>query len=107
MQGEPQDQDLPSTFLSDEDLPSNTNVVIIPNYKPNIDLIIDNYVNEVIKAKNKIQLKDILMGIWNHASTHGALSERLDKLQTDVEMLQIDLLMDQGYEIEFIDGDED
>ncbi|MWV44959.1 hypothetical protein GRF59_15155 [Paenibacillus sp. HJL G12] len=109
LQGEPEnepDNDLPSAFLSDEDLPSNTNVVIIPSYKPNIELILDNYVDQVIKVKNKVQLKEALSSIWNHAAYHGAISERLDKLQDDVEMLQIDLLSMAGYEIEFIDGDE-
>lgn len=102
----PEDNDLPSTFLSDEDIADLTNVVMIPNYKINIDLILDNYVDQIAKVKNKKHLKDALMSIWYHAASHGAISERLDKLQSDVEGLQFDILSMSGYDIEIIDEDE-
>lgn len=108
MQGEqPEDNDLPSTFLSEEDIADSTNIVMIPNYKPNIDLILDNYVEQIIKVRNKSRLKDALMTIWDHASSHGRISERLDKLQMDVEMLRFDMLSMAGYEIEIVEEDEE
>lgn len=102
----PEEQDLPSSFLSDEDLPGETNVLVIPNYKPNVDLILDNYVEYCAKAKTKDELKQCLFALWDQATAHGALSERLDKLQCDVEMLQIDLMNMNGYQIEYVDDDE-
>lgn len=104
---EPDDQDLPSSFLSDEDLPGNTNVIIIPNYKINLDLVLDSYVEMLTKAKTKSDLRNILERIWYHAEKHGQLTEKLDKIQIDIEILQMDLLMDQVYEVEFADDDED
>ncbi|MFI2856809.1 hypothetical protein ACH6EH_06685 [Paenibacillus sp. JSM ZJ436] len=109
MQSEPQEEnnDLPSSFLSDEDLPGDTNVVIIPNYKINLDLTLDTYVEQITKAKTKDELKHYLYALWDHAASHGAISERLDRLQMEVEGLQYDLLLQNGYEIEFIDGEEE
>ncbi|MBT2759861.1 hypothetical protein [Paenibacillus sp. ISL-20] len=102
-----EDNYLPSSFLSDEDIPGETNVLIIPNYKLNVDLILNNYVEHCSKAKTKEQLKQYLFALWEQASLHGALSERLDKLQTDIEMLQIDLMHLNGYEIEFVDEEDE
>ncbi|MNH66544.1 hypothetical protein D3C73_185770 [compost metagenome] len=104
---ESEDQDLPSTFLSEEDLPGDTNVLIIPNYKINLDLILDGYVEMLTRSKTKVDLRDVLERIWFHAEKHGALTERLDKLQMDVEMLKFDLMMDAGCDPEFIDDEED
>lgn len=107
MQGQPpEENDLPSTFLSEEDIADSTNVIMIPNYKPNVDLILDNYVEQIIKVRNKTHLKETLMTIWDHASFHGAISERLDKLQADIEDLEIDMLSMAGYEIDFVQEDQ-
>jgi len=111
MQGEPEDsREIPSSFLSDEDIATETNVIIVPNMKINLDLILDNYVETCCKAKTKDELKFELMRLWGHASSHGALTERLDKLTMDIDMLQMDIdAMNDGYtfEIELIDGDDD
>lgn len=98
--------ELLSTFLSEEDIATETNVIIIPSLKIDLDLQLDNYVALMSKAKTKQELKLYLQQIWNHAMTHGSIMERIDKLQTDVEMLQYDL-GDIDYEIEFIDDNED
>lgn len=103
----PEDQDLPSTFLSEEDLPGDTNVLIIPNYKINLDLILDGYVEMLTRAKTKDELHNVLEHIWYHAEEHGRISERLDKIQMDFEMLEIDSLLKQGYGIELVDDNED
>ncbi|MBX4152219.1 hypothetical protein [Paenibacillus lautus] len=108
MKGElPEDKDLPSSFLSDEDLPGNINVIIIPDYKINLDLILDTCVEQCSKAKTKEELKQYLQVLWNHAATHGSLSERLNKLQEDVDTLQFDLMYMNGYDIEYIDGEDE
>lgn len=101
-------RDLPSTFLSDEDIATDTNVIIVPNMKINLNLILDNYVEVLCKEKTKDELKFELMKLWGHASSHGALAERLDKLTMEVDMLQMDIdAMNDGYtfEIELVDGD--
>lgn len=106
MKGEPEDpQGLPSSFLSEEDIATETNIIMIPNLKIDLDLQIENYLALISKLKTKKELKSALFQIWNHAETHGAIMERIDKLQTDVEMLQYDLgVLD--FEIELVD-DED
>jgi hypothetical protein len=76
--------------------------------KINLNLILDNYVEVLCKAKTKDELKFELMKLWGHASSHGALAERLDKLNMEVDMLQMDIdAMNDGYtfEIELVDGD--
>lgn len=105
-QYESDDEDLPSTFLSEEDLPGDTNVIIIPNYKFNLELILGNYIEMIVKAKTKKDLQNILEDIWDQAEKHGRLVEKLDKLQYDIEMLQFDLLNDQG-EFGIIEDDEE
>ncbi|QWU14426.1 hypothetical protein KP014_21190 [Paenibacillus sophorae] len=44
--------------------------------------------------------------LWEHAYTHGSIMERIDRLQSEVEMLRYDL-GDIDFEIEFVDGEED
>jgi hypothetical protein len=100
-----ENQELPSTFMSEEDIATDTNVIIIPSLKFNLDLQLDNYVETISKIKTKDQLKYALLQVWEYAMNHGALTERMDKLQMDIEMLQMDMgLID--FEIEIVDNDE-
>ncbi|ASA22743.1 hypothetical protein [Paenibacillus donghaensis] len=98
--------ELPSTFLSDEDIGAETNMIIIPSLKIDLELQIDSYVNTLSKLKTKNQLKSALFQIWSHAESYGAIMERMDKLQTDVETLRYDL-EDVDFEIEYMDGRDD
>ncbi|WP_440110334.1 hypothetical protein [Paenibacillus sp. QZ-Y1] len=96
------DDDLPSSFLSNEDIGAETNVIILPNLNIDIDLVIANYVNVISKTKSKNDLHIILHQVWQHASHHSSLMDRIGQLQTEVEMLRFDI---EGfdYDIEFID----
>lgn len=110
LRGEPynnNDQDLPSAFMADEDIATDTNVIMIPNLKKiNVNLQLDNYVEVISKLKTKYELKIALGQIWQHAAEYGGLVERVDKLQMEVEMLQYDVDA-TDYEIEFVDGEEE
>lgn len=84
------------------------NIITIPTSQLNVDLTLDNYVEYLSKAKNKNDLKNILYQIWDQATRHGALTERVDKLQSDADALHVDLLCaEYDIEIEYLEDDSD
>lgn len=91
MAGEPENNDLPSTFLSDKDVGRETNVMILPNLNINLDLKVQNYTEMISKCKTKTQIENILYMLWDEASSYGALSEKIDRLQEDFESIHFDI----------------
>lgn len=91
MAGEPENNDLPSTFLSDEDMGRETNVMILPNLNINLDLKVQNYTEMISKCKTKTQIENVLHMFWDEASSYGALSEKIDRLQDDFESIHFDI----------------
>jgi len=99
--------DLPSSFLSEEDVPEDTNVVFIPNYDLNLPLILENYVEEISRCKTKQGIKEELLRLWHHAVHFGVYSEKMNKLQQDIDEMQFEIaLMNGEVEIEYLE-DED
>src|ERR1051326_1869393 len=92
LRGEPDyvepSEDLPSSFLSEENQADQINLVFIPNYKPNISLILDNYIEEIVQAKTRSELKDKLYQVFEHGASQGALIDRIEKLQMEIEDVQ-------------------
>lgn len=108
MSGEPENNDLPSSFLSEEDLGRETNVMILPNLKIDLDLKIANYVDAISECKTKSEIEELLLILWEEAATFGSVSEKLSKLQDDFENLHFDIegLAAYGLSIEFDDEDD-
>lgn len=110
MAGEPENNDLPSTFLSNEDIGRETNVMILPNLNINLDLKVHNYTEIISKCKTKTQIENILHMFWDEASSYGALSEKIDRLQDDFESIHFDIEGMAAFGIdpnEFFADDED
>lgn len=111
LQGEPnyQSNEMPSTFLSDEDKrPSDVNIIVLPKYDPNYELIIENYLQYASECKNKQDLYNILVELFELGVHHGMVLEKKETLMAQIESLEFETqLLNGDIEIQIIDENED
>lgn len=100
--------DLPSSFLSEEDIqPNDVNMIMIPKFEPNFKLMIENYVEAISQCKNKSELREVAWRLLEVGINHGAMVERRDAMLEMIQNFEIDSKILSGeYVVEYIDGED-
>ncbi len=102
--------ELPSNFLSEEDTqPMDVNIIALPNYDPNYNLIVENFLQYASECKNKEELFNVLSQLFELGIHHGMVIEKKESLLAQIDALEFETKILNG-EIEvqiFEDYNED
>lgn len=101
--------DLPSSFLSEEDVqPNDINVVIVPKFNPNFTLFVENLTERASYCKSKAELKSLFNESLEIGINHGIMLEKKDAMIQMIENFEINTKILSGeYGIEYYNENED